>query len=138
MICVVIGALWVKCRVHLFCSRLICSRLILVSWLDYFTAHFIKRTIKGQITTKVVCFCHLLNCFKSLFDKQCRLRSGCSYHDFLSILVIKKSDIENLFYCMDYLEKRNKIRGHRTNYLLGGPKFNSTQQISRIIQKVKE
>ena len=30
------------------------------------------------ITTKVVCFCRLLNCFRSLFDKQCMPRSDCS------------------------------------------------------------
>ena len=34
-------------------------------------------TLKTPITTKVVCFCRLLKCFRSLSNKQCRPRSGC-------------------------------------------------------------
>ena len=36
--------------------------------------------LKTQITTKVICFCRWLKCFRrSLSNKQCRLRSDCSY-----------------------------------------------------------
>ena len=38
----------------------------------------VSLTLKAPITTKVVCFCRLLNCFRSLSNKQCRLRSDCS------------------------------------------------------------
>ena len=34
--------------------------------------------MQTPISTKVICFCHLLKCFKSFFDKQCRLRSAFS------------------------------------------------------------
>ena len=35
-------------------------------------------TLKAPITAKIVCLCHLLECLRSLFDKQCRPRSDCS------------------------------------------------------------
>ena len=40
---------------------------------------FARLTLKAPITTKFDCFCRLLKCFRSLSNKQCRLRSDCSY-----------------------------------------------------------
>ena len=36
-------------------------------------------TRNDPITTKVICFSHLLKCLRSLYDKQCGPRSDCSY-----------------------------------------------------------
>ena len=50
-------------------------------------------TLNAPITTKVVCSSRLLKCLRSLYGKQCGLRSDCSYrsslfglHAFASIL----------------------------------------------------
>ena len=43
-----------------------------------FMVCLIKLTLKAPITTKFVCFCCLLKCFRSLSNKQCRLRPDCS------------------------------------------------------------
>ena len=40
-------------------------------------------TLKVLITTKFVCFCRRLKCLRSLTNKQCRLRSDCSYRSSL-------------------------------------------------------
>ena len=40
-------------------------------------------TLKVQITTKVICFSCLLKCLRSLYVKQCGLRSDCSYRSSL-------------------------------------------------------
>ena len=40
-------------------------------------------TLNAPITTKVVCFSHLLKCLRSLNGKQCGPRSGCSYRSTL-------------------------------------------------------
>ena len=42
-----------------------------------------KLTLKGPITTKVVCFSRLLKCLRSLYGKQCGPRSDCSYRSSL-------------------------------------------------------
>ena len=39
--------------------------------------------LKAPITTKVVCFCHLVKCFRSLYDKLCGPRSDYSYRSSL-------------------------------------------------------
>ena len=36
-------------------------------------------TLNAPIATKVVCFSRLLKCLRSLYGKQCRPRSDCSY-----------------------------------------------------------
>ena len=41
-------------------------------------------TLKAPIATKVVCFSCLLKCLRSIYDKQCGLRSDCSYRISLS------------------------------------------------------
>ena len=41
------------------------------------------KTLNVPITTKVVCFCRLLKCLRSLFGKQCGPRSDCSYRSSL-------------------------------------------------------
>ena len=40
-------------------------------------------TLKAPIATKVVCFSRLLKCLRSLYGKQCRPRSDCSYRSSL-------------------------------------------------------
>ena len=35
-------------------------------------------SLKAPVTTNVSCFCDLLKCFRSLYNKQCGLRSDCS------------------------------------------------------------
>ena len=40
-------------------------------------------TLNAPITTKVVCFSHLLKCSRSLYGKQCEPRSDCSYRSSL-------------------------------------------------------
>ena len=40
-------------------------------------------TLNAPIATKVVCFSRLLKCLRSLYDKQCGLRSDCSYRSSL-------------------------------------------------------
>ena len=40
-------------------------------------------TLNAPITTKAVCFFHLLKCLRSLYGKQCGPRSDCSYRSSL-------------------------------------------------------
>ena len=40
-------------------------------------------TLCAPITTKVICFSHLLKCLRSLYGKQCGPRSDCSYRSSL-------------------------------------------------------
>ena len=42
-----------------------------------------RLTLKAPIATKVICFSHLLKCLRSLYGKQCGLRSDCSYRSSL-------------------------------------------------------
>ena len=42
-----------------------------------------NRLTNRPITTKVICFSHLLKCLRSLYGKQCGPRSDCSYRSSL-------------------------------------------------------
>ena len=44
---------------------------------------FARLTLKAPTKTKFDCFCRLLKCLRSLSNKQCRLRSDCSYRSSL-------------------------------------------------------
>ena len=48
--------------------------------------HMFWLTLNAPIATKVVCFCRLLKCLRSLYGKQCGPRSDCSYMLFASLL----------------------------------------------------
>ena len=72
----------------------VCKQVRLKFFLRTFTGHtkpykagricrlrfscFARLTLKAPITTKFDCFCRLLKCFRSLSNKQCRLRSDWS------------------------------------------------------------
>ena len=49
----------------------------------HFCLAIIVLTLNAPITTKVVCFSHLLKYLKSLYGKQCGPRSDCSYRSSL-------------------------------------------------------
>ena len=51
----------------------------------YYVTGFCMSTsaLNAPIATKVVCYCRLLKCLRSLYDKQYGLRSDCSYRSSL-------------------------------------------------------
>ena len=57
---------------HCHCCSLVVSK---------FTFEFL--TLNAPIATKVICFSRLLKCLRSLYGKQCRPRSDCSYRSSL-------------------------------------------------------
>ena len=71
-------ACWVIFK-HLLISDLTVSRSCLSSKRLHRSSADDKRkelTLKAAITTKIVCFCRLLKCLRSLYGKQCGPRSG--------------------------------------------------------------
>ena len=63
------------------------NSILLSKYLLIWTFKLQSLTIKAPITTKVICFCHLLKCCRGLSSKQCRPRSDWSWSTlFVSIL----------------------------------------------------
>ena len=67
------------------CISILWSYILIIKFIEFNSLclyclpkyQFTSLTLKASIATKVVCFCHLLKCFRSLFYNQCRPRSDC-------------------------------------------------------------
>ena len=78
-------------------------------------------TLKAPITTKVVCFSHLLKCLRSLYDKQCGPRSDCSYRSSLIWSTLFTSILKFVSNVMQLFAADDFSRRHFSDSFFLGP-----------------